>query len=54
MNLKSYIMLHLKVHLSFQFREHHKNLNNKTCWTLEIMVHLTVEMRGYLRVHLKV
>ena len=46
-------MLHLKVHLRFNFKEHlklHKNRKKK----MYLMVHLTVQSRVHLAIRLKV
>ena len=54
--LKGYFMWHLKVYITFSFREHlnlYKIVKKKIHLTLRLMVYLTVELRVYLKVHLR-
>ena len=41
-------MLHLRAYLRFHFREH-KNVKKKMHFTLQLMIHLTIQSRGALR-----
>ena len=49
LNLKGHSMLHLIAHQRFYFRKHlklHQNVIKKTHFTLELIIHLTVQSRG--------
>ena len=49
MSLKGHFMLHLTANLRFHFREHlktHKYVKKKMHFTLQLMIHLTVQSRA--------